>query len=61
MDKKSLSFSRKMRVFCLLSLVILLLGGCATTHGLISGIAEDTQTFCKAMLKADEWVKENLW
>jgi predicted small secreted protein len=41
------------------------ISGCATSKGLAEGIAKDTKECGSAlwdgMVKADNWIKENLW
>jgi predicted small secreted protein len=61
MDKRKLKFLS-------LILIILALSGCATAKGLGEGIGkisqgliQDSKNFWQALLKADNWIKENLW
>jgi len=44
------------------------LSGCETTKGIVSGIGgtakgigKDSKTLWEKALKADDWIKENLW
>jgi predicted small secreted protein len=66
---------RKLIKFFVLLLVIFILCGCATAKGLgeglkglgkglaktNQGIVQDSKNFWQALLKADNWIKENLW
>ena len=58
--------------FFVLLLVIFILCGCATAKGLgeglgstisktSQGVVEDSKNFWQALLKIDNWIKENLW
>jgi predicted small secreted protein len=63
---------RKLRKFFALVWVVFILCGCATTKGIGEGISktgqgvargiiQDSKNFWQALLKADNWIKENLW
>ena len=63
---------RKLIKFFVLLLVIFILCGCATvkglgegigktSQGLIQGISQDSKNFWQALLKVDNWMRENLW
>lgn len=58
----------KLILIMLLLSSAMLISGCSTAKGLATGIGattvgvtEDAKNFWQAMLKADEWMKENLW
>ncbi len=74
MDAKELKMPlNKKRILCwALFFGIMFLGGCETTKGLVEGIgttaqgaakgaAKDTAGIWQGILKADNWIKENLW
>ena len=57
---------RKVKFFAVVMLFgLLLLSGCETTKGVArgftDGINKDSKTFWENLLKADSWIKENLW
>lgn len=71
MDKKERVMS-KMFIFFLLAGMVFLSSGCQTISGIGKGIAvgvtsaaeglsKDTRQLWNSILKADSWVKENLW
>lgn len=60
--------NKKISLLLCLIFCFILLGGCETTKGAATGVgatamgvAKDTKNFWQAILKADEWIKENLW
>jgi len=63
---------KEMFLICVLFLGLVFLGGCETAKGAAGGIgmtavgtaqgaASDTKNIWQAILKADDWVKNNLW
>lgn len=64
--------SKKSIFLWILFLCLILSSGCETTKrvtagvgttvgGAASGIAKDSQNFWQTVLKADSWIKRNLW
>jgi len=52
-------------LFCALLSFIILTSGCQTTKGVACGVAvgvqKDAQDLWSAIVKTDNWMKENLW
>lgn len=55
-------------VFCFLFSFMVLINGCETTKGVaqgtgytVQGVERDTTNLLQMILKADGWMKKNLW
>jgi predicted small secreted protein len=49
--------NKKRSALFILSILLILMAGCETVKGAFEGAKKDWQT----ALKADEWIRENLW
>lgn len=76
MDKEGERMIEKKGIlFCILISLVLLTNGCQTTKGIaqgmgytvegtkgmVEGMARDTTNLWQMILKADNWIKKNLW
>jgi hypothetical protein len=44
-----------------LFLSIILINGCETTKGMVTGAQKDTKNIWQGLVKTDNWLKKNLW
>jgi hypothetical protein len=71
-----MTLKEEMSLICILCLGLVFLGGCETAKGAAGGAAggigmtaagtahgaaTDTKNIWQAILKADDWIKNNLW
>ncbi len=58
-------FAKKIVLLSVLLSFIVLVGGCETTKGIVTGVAEgmpkDVKNTWEGIKKADTWMRKNLW
>ena len=52
---------KRTAIFFILSIFLILIGGCETIKGAFSGAADGAKKDWKAAKQADQWMRDNLW